>query len=533
MDTALWWQKGIIYQVYPASFQDTNADGYGDLPGIADRLDYLQWLGVDAIWLSPIYPSPMVDMGYDISDWRGIHPMFGTMDDFDRLLAACHDRRIRLILDFVPNHTSDRHPWFQESRSSRDNPRRDWYIWKSPAPDGGPPNNWLSTFGEGAWEWDEPTGQYYYHAFFKQQPDLNWRNVEVQEAMLDVMRFWLNKGVDGFRVDVMWHLMKDEFFRDNPPNPDYRPDEMLPAKQLIEVYSADQPEVLDVVTLMRSVIDEYDERLLIGEVYLSVDELMEYYGHQQILGAHLPYNFQLVVLPWKAMDIYVAINKYEGSLPRFAWPNWVLGNHDKSRIATRVGPEQARVAALLLLTLRGTPTLYYGDEIGMQDVQVPSAKRQDPIERLFPNRGFNRDPQRSPMQWSDGVHAGFSPAEPWLPTADDCGRVNVERQRQDENSMLMFARRLIRLRQSEPALRLGRYRPAGVQGDVFAFFREHGQSRFLVAVNLGHERGRIVLPPRLDCRADVVISTHPEHIGRTVTGDIPLAADEGIIAAVH
>ncbi len=533
MDRALWWQKGIIYQVYPASFQDTNGDGYGDLPGICSRLDYLQWLGIDAIWISPIYPSPMVDMGYDISDWRGIHPMFGTMDDFDRLLAACHECGIRVILDFVPNHTSDQHPWFQQSRSSRDDPRRNWYIWKSPAPGGGPPNNWLSTFGEDAWEWDEATGQYYYHAFFRQQPDLNWRNPEVQEAMLDIMRFWLDKGVDGFRVDVMWHLMKDRFFRDNPPNPDYRPEQMIPSKQFLEVYSADQPEVLDVVTLMRSVVDEYRERLLIGEVYLSVDELMEFYGRQEILGAHLPYNFQLVVLPWKAMDIYAAINKYEGSLPDFAWPNWVLGNHDKSRIATRVGPAQARVAAILLFTLRGTSTIYYGDEIGMHDVDVPPKARRDPIERMFPSRGFHRDPQRAPMQWSAEPCAGFCPANPWLPMADDYEQVNVQRQKQDENSMLMFYHRLIHLRQSEPALRIGRYRPAGVQGNVFAFFREYGEKGFLVAVNLGHEHGTLTLPPRLRCRAEVVVSTHPERTSRRIAEEIPLAADEGFIALVH
>ena len=317
MERHLWWQKGIIYQVYPASFMDANGDGYGDLPGVLSRLDYLQWLGVDAVWISPIYPSPMVDLGYDISDYKGIHPMFGSMDDFDRLLAACHERKMKVILDFVPNHTSDQHVWFQQSRISRDSPRRDWYIWKSPAPAGGPPNNWLSTFGEDAWEWDPASGQYYYHAFFRQQPDLNWRNPEVQEAMLSVMRFWLNKGVDGFRVDVMWHLMKDRYFRDNPPNPEYR-EGMLPSKKLVEVYSADQPEVQDIVTMMRAVIDDFDERLLIGEVYLSVDELVDYYGRQASLGRIFRTIFSLSCCrggQWTSMSRSTSTKAHCRSLP--------------------------------------------------------------------------------------------------------------------------------------------------------------------------------------------------------------------------
>jgi alpha-glucosidase len=454
------------------------------------------------------------------------------MEDFDRLLAACHERKMKVILDFVPNHSSDQHPWFQQSRSSRDHPKRDWYIWKSAAPSGGPPNNWLSTFGNDAWEWDQATGQYYYHAFFRQQPDLNWRNPEVQEAMLSVMRFWLRKGVDGFRVDVMWHLMKDRYFRDNPPNPEYTVG-MLPSKRFIETYSADQPEVQDIVSMMRTVIDDFDERLLIGEVYLTVDELIEYYGCQESLGAHLPYNFQLIVLPWNALSIYVAINKYEGSLPEFAWPNWVLGNHDKDRIATRVGPAQARVAALLLLTLRGTPTIYYGEELGMRNVPVPAERVHDPIEKIFPGQGHGRDPQRGPMQWDAGSQAGFSSVEPWLPVAEDYRQVNVEKQKQDDDSMLTLYRRLIHLRQSEPALRVGRYRPAGVQGNVFAFFREYGETRFLIAVNLGHEKGTVILPDHLRTDGHVVMGTHMDRIGRTVTSEVRMAGDEGMIARVR
>jgi alpha-glucosidase len=349
-----WWQSGIIYQVYPRSFQDSNGDGVGDLPGVLSRLDYLSWLGVDAIWLSPIYPSPMADFGYDISDYTDVDPLFGTLADFDRLVDEAHRRRMKVVLDFVPNHTSDEHPWFQESRSSRDNPRRDWYIWHDPAPGGGPPNNWLSNFGGEAWQFDEQTGQFYYHAFLKEQPDLNWRNPEVQQAMLDVLRFWLDRGVDGFRVDVIWHIVKDDQFRDNLPDPAYTPN-LAPHRKLLATYNTDRPEVHDIIGCMRAVLDEYSERMMVGEIYLPLERLVTYYGAQGS-GVHLPFNFQLIELPWHARAVADAIDRYEAQLPSYGWPNWVLGNHDNPRIATRVGDAQARLAALLLITLRGTPT---------------------------------------------------------------------------------------------------------------------------------------------------------------------------------
>ena len=363
-----WWQRGLLYQIYPRSFFDSNGDGIGDLPGIINRLDYLYWLGADAVWLSPIYPSPMADFGYDVLDYTGIHPIFGTLQDFDTLLAHAHHRDLKLILDLVPNHTSDQHPWFLEARASRSSPKREWYLWRDPAPGGGPPNNWLSVFGGGAWEWVEASGQYYYHAFLAQQPDLNWRNPDVQDAMLSLMRFWLDRGVDGFRVDTMAHLIKDDQFRDNPPNPDYRPGQ-LPHRRLLTTYTVDRPEVHEIITKMRVVTDSYDGRMIAGEMYLPVERLMGYYGTSGG-GAHLPFNFQLIELPWHAKTMATAIDVYEAALPPNAWPNWVLGNHDKPRIATRVGAAQARVAAMLLLTLRGTPTMYYGDEIGMHDVAL-------------------------------------------------------------------------------------------------------------------------------------------------------------------
>ena len=359
----VWWKHGVVYQIYPRSFQDTNGDGVGDLKGIIERLDYLAWLGVDAIWISPIYPSPMADFGYDVSDYCNIDPLFGSLEDFDRLVAAAHARKIKVILDFVPNHTSERHPWFLESRASRVNPKRDWYIWRDGKPDGSPPNNWLSQFGGPAWAREARTGQYYLHSFLPEQPDLNWRNPEVRTAMYDVLRFWLDRGVDGFRVDVIWLLIKDAALRDNPPNPNYRPTE-AGIHRFLQVYSADQPETHEVIAEMRSVLDRYDERVLIGEIYLPIERLVTYYG-QDLRGAQLPFNFQLLHTAWTAAAVGKLVTDYEVALPPGGWPNWVLGNHDQPRIAARVGEAQARIAAMLLLTLRGTPTMYYGDELGI------------------------------------------------------------------------------------------------------------------------------------------------------------------------
>jgi alpha-glucosidase len=354
-----WWESAVIYQVYPRSFQDTDDNGVGDLNGITGRLSYLVTLGVDAVWISPIFRSPMADFGYDISDYVDIDPVFGNMRDFDRLIAEAHERRIRVVLDFVPNHSSDQHPWFVESRGSRSSPKRDWYIWRDPAPGGGPPNNWLSEFGGSAWEFDEASGQYYYHAFLRSQPDLNWRNPEVAEAMCEVLRFWMRKGVDGFRVDVIWHLIKDAGFRDNPPNPSYR-EGRAPHEALVPLNTTDLPEVHDIIAMLRRTIEEFPDRLLIGEIYLPVERLVAYYG-RDLGGVHLPFNFALLNIRWEAKCIQSLVDEYEGALPKGGWPNWVLGNHDRPRIASRVGKRQAGVAAMLLLTLRGTPTIYYGD----------------------------------------------------------------------------------------------------------------------------------------------------------------------------
>jgi alpha-glucosidase len=486
----------------------------------------LTWLGVDAIWISPIYPSPMADFGYDVADYCGIDPIFGTMEDFDRLIRNVHQRGLKLILDFVPNHTSERHPWFQESRSSRDNLKRDWYIWRDPAPDGGPPNNWISNFGGSAWEWDEATGQYYYHAFLKEQPDLNWRNPEVRRAMYDALRFWLDRGVDGFRVDVIWHLIKDDRFRDNPPNPGYQPGQ-AEINRFLQVYSADQPEVHEVIFEMRRVLEEYPDRVLIGEIYLPLERLVAYYG-EDLSGAHLPFNFQLIQTAWNAGAISSLIEEYEDKLPEGGWPNWVLGNHDQPRIGARIGEGQARVAAMLLLTLRGTPTMYYGDELGIGKVDIPEDAVQDPWEKNEPGLGLGRDPERTPMQWDASRHHGFTEARPWLPFDPEHSACHVEGLAKDPASILTLYRRLIELRRRHLALSVGSYAAIDKRDDTLAFERIHRDERLVIALNLGHEARRIALPPGHD-EGRVLLSTHLDRDGAVVGQEVELRPNEGLI----
>jgi alpha-glucosidase len=522
----LWWQKGIIYQVYPRSYCDSNGDGVGDLAGIHSKLDYLQWLGVDAIWISPVYPSPMADFGYDITDYCNIDPLFGTLEEFDLLLKDAHAKQLKVILDFVPNHTSDKHPWFIESRSSRTSPKRNWYIWSDPKADGGPPNNWLSVFGGSGWEMDEATGQFYYHAFLKEQPDLNWRNPQVQEAMLNSMRFWLERGVDGFRVDVIYHMIKDDQFRDNPPNPHYQPG--MPAfDSYLAEHSTDRPEVHDIIARMRSVLDEYEDRMMVGEVYLPISRLIAYYGAGK--GTHFPYNFQLINAAWDAQYLGRIIQSYEDALPKEGWPNWVLGNHDQSRVATRIGQAQARVAAMLLLTLRGTPTLYYGEEIGMHDVPVPKEAIRDPFEIREPGKGNGRDPERSPMQWSGEANSGFTKGKPWLPISDDFAQVNVEAERDDSQSMLTLYHRLITLRRAESALSVGSYEHFPTEGQLLAFKRSFEGKEFLMVLNMGGEEATFLLSEELRGKIRVAISTELDRAGERPANVLVLRRNEGLI----
>ena len=475
-----WWQRGIIYQIYPRSFQDNDGDGVGDLPGIIARLDYLAWLGVDAIWLSPIYPSPMADFGYDVSDYTGIHPLFGTLDDFDRLIAEASRRDIRVILDFVPNHSSDHHPWFLQSRASRVSAKRDWYIWRDARPDGSPPNNWLSVFGGSAWQWDEQTGQFYLHSFLPEQPDLNWRNPEVVEAMLEVIHFWMKRGVAGLRVDVIHFLLKDDLWRDDPPNPDFLAGN--PWEALLHHHSCYQPGVHEFVRRFRQALDLYPGSVLVGEINYAAPfaEMTAFYGSDDEL--HLPFNFWLILLAWNARTVGQFIQSYDGIVPQHGFPNYVISNHDRSRVATRIGVEQARIAAMLLLTLRGTPFIYYGDELGMSDVVVPAEQARDPWGINVPGHG--RDPQRTPMQWDDTRYAGFSNAMPWLPLADDFQSSNVAAQQADETSMLSLYRALIQYRRRSQALVVGTYTTLDIGSeDCLVYRREYGEERVLIALN--------------------------------------------------
>ncbi len=520
---APWWETGVIYQIYPRSFQDSNGDGIGDLEGIRRRLDYVSHLGVDAIWLSPIFPSPMADFGYDVADYRGVAAMFGDLAQFDRLLAEAHAKGLRILLDFVPNHSSTQHPWFVESRSSRTNPKRDWYIWRDGAPGGGPPNNWTSDMGGSSWEFDPATGQYYLHAFLKEQADLNWRNPEVRAAMMDVLRFWFDRGVDGFRIDVMWHAIKAQGLPDNPPNPDYAPG-MGEKYKVLQTHSTDQPEVHEIARDFRALADSYGERLLVGEIFLPLPKLMEYYGTPAMPGVHLPFNFQLLEAPhWNAGALARIIADYEAALPPGGWPNWVMGSHDAPRIAGKLGEAQARVAAMLLLTLRGTPTLYQGDELGIGVVEIPPDRIRDPQDLRQPGLGLGRDGARTPMRWDAGAHAGFSAAEPWLPLGDDWRTRNVAVQDAEPGSMLALYRRLLAIRRANPALNRGTLSSVAADQDVLRYERSDGSDRFLIALNMTSAERQLMLPEGADV-AELVISTIP---GRSFDGR--LAPDEGVI----
>jgi alpha-glucosidase len=468
----MWWREGVVYQIYPRSFADASGDGVGDLDGLRSRLDYLQWLGVDAIWLSPIFRSPMADFGYDVADYRDVDPLFGDLAAFDALLADAHGRGMRVLLDWVPNHTSDQHPWFVESRASRDSPKRAWYRWRDGSPDH-PPNNWPAAFGGGpAWTWDEATGQWYLHTFLAQQPDLNWDNPEVVAAMHDTLRFWLDRGVDGFRADVVHLIGKD------PALPDVAA--LNPAGgHLSIVGSHDFEGTHALLRGIRSVLDEYHERMMVGEVNLTETALIApYLGSDDEL--HLAFDFASLGVPWDAQAWRARIADVEAIMGE-RWPTWVFSNHDQPRIRTRLrGSEaRARAALLMLLTLRGTPFLYAGEELGLKDAEVPPERVVDP---------GGRDGCRAPIPWTADAGHGW-PVEPWLPWPPDPAARSVETQREDPGSFLHLARALLAARRASPALRLGTLEMLNdVPDDVVAYDRVHGDDRRRVWVDFGPHR---------------------------------------------
>jgi alpha-glucosidase len=468
---------------------------------------------VDAIWLSPFYRSPMADFGYDVSDYTDVDPTFGTLADFDRLLAEAHRRGIRVIVDLVPNHTSDQHPWFVASRASRDDPKRSWYVWADPRPRGGPPNNWRSIFERAgaAWTLDRRTGQYYLHHFLAAQPDLNWRNEDVRNAIDEVMRFWLDRGVDGFRVDVAHGLLRDPNLRDNPPF------QIFGWPRLV---NWDLDEVHEIHRRWRSILDSYPgDRMAVGEVNpRSLRRLVRYYGQDDEL--HLSFNFGFLARPWRAEAFRRVVERWEALLPRASWPDYTLSNHDRSRAITRYGEDRARVAAMMLLTLRGTPFLYYGEEIGMTDVAIPR-------DRVVDVAG--RDPERTPMQWEGTPNGDFTSGAAWLPMGD-CARRNVAAQREDSDSLLSFYRRLIWRRKGSPALRRGSYRTLPAPRGVFAYAREADGERVVVALNFTRSRRRMPLGAG---SATVLVGTQLAREGDEVDlRRVELAADEGIVASL-
>jgi alpha-glucosidase len=521
-----WWEAAVIYQIYPRSFADANGDGIGDLAGIRSRLDHLRGadgsLDVDAIWLSPIYPSPLHDFGYDISDYTDVAAEYGTLGDLDELIAACHDRGLRFLMDLVPCHTSVDHPWFVEARASRQSPKRDWYIWADPGPGGGPPSNWEAAFGGSTWESDPATEQYYLHSFYPEQPDLDWRNPAVAEAMAEVMRFWFRRGVDGFRVDAIFAAIKDDRFRDNPP--DRRP-HAIPGlggeAGQDPLWSLNRPEVHEVIRHLRRVADEFPGRVLVGEAYVPVEELARYLGHGADDEFHLAFNFELLLSPWDHQHLTLAIERSEALHPQGVWPTYAISNHDQSRHATRWGTERVRAAAFLLLTLRGVAVLYAGEEIGLEDAD----------EAILPDPPFDRagrDGYRTPMQWAASPTGGFTDGTPWLPAIDPAAR-NVADQRDDPESLLSLYRRLIAARRACAPLRRGDHRSIfGVGPGVIAWLRETDEERVLCLLNVGEAQASCLLPPLGTDTGEVVVSTGTPREGRIALEGLTLEPLEGL-----
>jgi alpha-glucosidase len=524
---APWWQRAVLYQIYPRSFADSDADGIGDIRGIIDRLDHLDWLGVDGLWLSPITVSPNADWGYDVADYCAVQPDLGTMADFDRLVAEAGRRDIRVLLDIVPNHTSEEHPWFVASRRSRSSPRRDWYVWADPTAEGAPPNNWVSSFGGPAWTLDPATGQYYLHNHLSEQPDLNWWNEEVRSEFDGILRFWFDRGVAGFRIDVCNIIIKDALLRDNPPATE---DDDFEAQLFGQrpVYSGNRPEVHDVIRRWRRLADSYDTpRTLIGETPVKVPELARFYGD----GAdelHLAFNFPFISAPLDPVAMRDVVHDTERCLPPGAWPAWTGSNHDMSRFASRWadGDERkARVALLMLLCLRGTPVLYQGDEIGLEDVPVAKDDLRDPLGVAYFPVYAGRDAMRTPMPWRDGPGGGFTApgTRPWLPLGPTA-RCNVERQRSEPDSMLLLTRDLIALRRRSPDLQTGTYETMTAPDGVWAWLRG---GHTIVVLNMSESDVSLETPP-----GQVLIGTDRQRDGEAFVDAVALRGWEGVVAEV-
>ena len=498
-----WWRGAVIYQIYPRSYQDSNGDGIGDLSGIIHRLPHVASLGVDAIWISPFFTSPMLDFGYDVSDYRDVDPMFGSLTDFDALVNRAHDLGIKIIIDLVLSHTSDQHPWFKESRISRTNAKADWYVWADPKPDGTPPNNWLSIFGGPAWEWDGQRMQYYLHNFLKEQPDLNFHNMEVQNELLDVARFWLERGVDGFRLDTVNFYVHDKELRDNPAlERDRINDQIAPSVNPYNfqnhIYDKSRPENLDFLARLRGVMNEFEGITSVGEVgddQRGLDIQAEYTAGSERL--HMCYGFDFLSAPYPTGTRIAGVLKDFQERAADSWACWAFSNHDVTRHTTRwnLGPEAHRCYAALLLSLRGTACLYQGEELGLTEAYVPFEDLQDPYGKRFWPKFKGRDGCRTPMPWShDQLHGGFSESRPWLPVAMEHVQAAAEVQDQDETSMLNFYRSMIDFRRAYPSLMKGDLELVEADDDYVSFVREYGNARVFCAFNLSDEERVVSLP---------------------------------------
>lgn len=514
----MWWKEAVVYQIYPRSFFDSNGDGVGDIEGIIQKLDYLNGeknsLGIDAIWLSPINPSPMVDFGYDISDYKDIDSIFGDLEIFKKLIKEAHKRDIKILMDLVVNHTSNKHPWFIESSSSKDNAKRDYYIWADPV-NGKPPNNWMAAFGGNAWELDTNTGQYYYHGFTVEQPDLNWRNKKVQKEINNVIKFWLDLGVDGFRLDVVNYYIKDERLRSNPIDllKGLRPYDIQ-----IHKYDRDRKETHQILKKFRKILDSYiGDRVSIGEVFIEPPGnpklANSYLGDNDEL--HMAFNFAFLYSKWNAFSFRDEIISWEKALDKESWPNYTLSNHDQIRHIGRYkkGKEtipRAKLAALLLLSLRGTPFLYYGEEIGMEDEPLPKHKIMDPLGKKYWPIFSGRDRTRLPMCWNSNEYAGFSVSEPWLPVNKNYKKINVEHSIQDENSLFHTYKKLIQIRKDSKVLRRGEIEILKSNPLILAYIRRYKSENILVLLNFTNEEQELSLKKINFKSIEIIFDTNPK-----------------------
>lgn len=519
-----WWKHGVFYHIYPRSFYDSNNDGIGDIQGIIQKLDYLSELGINAIWLSPIYESPQVDFGYDVSDYRKIDASFGNFNDFRTLLKRAHKKGIKVILDMILNHTSDKHPWFIESKSSIDNHKRDWYIWKK-GEGKKHPNNWKSAFAKKAWEYDTQTKSYYYHSFFKEQPDLNWRNPQLKEAMFNEIRFWLEMGVDGFRLDVINYIAKDKKFRNNP----WFIGQLLFSRN---VYTRNRPKSIKIIKELRSLLEEYPDKMYVGEIYSlppGNPKLSARYLGNGSNALHLAFDFTLIYSKWKAAKYGRKLEEMYSHIPKKAWPCHVLSNHDITRYSSKAFLKKNRIAkakvrAVMMLTLRGTPFIYYGEEIGMENVRVPKKQLQDLLGKMYWPFYKGRDRARTPMQWDTSLFAGFSKSKPWLPVDKKDRLFNVNSQVNKSDSILTVYQDLLALRLQNKSLHKGTWTLINSENkNVLAYKRIFKKQEIQVYLNFTSRKQNITT----NINGTILFTTHKQNLG--INGQLILAAYEAVL----